>query len=290
MIDAYEQLLKRFPNTASKAEATYWIGVGHFDLERYAKALPYLEAAKRLDPASYTNKASIRIVLANYQLEQIPQLTESARAYIQAGRDQGVPTEAQKKDKKIPIPKAVLEYLGRKLAASGKHADAEFFLTHISTPSEPKKTTATIWKVLAETRMNLEKYGTAIEAFDHYIVMTEDPAEQGFAYLQRGKAQLALKQLSPALDSANECLRKWRQGRYNAEARILKGDILAADGKLEDAAREYLVVSQIFDDRKITPMALSKAINVYVSLGNQGEAAKLKEQLRSKFPDYRSGQ
>ena len=290
MIDAYERLLKRFPNTAGKAEGTYWIGVGHFDLEQYEKAIPYLENARRLDPNSYTNKASIRIILAYYQLEQIPQLTEAARIYIQSGRDQGVLNNAQKKDKPITIPKPVLEYLGRKLASQGKNFDAEFFLTHVSTPKEPKKTSATIWRTLADTRMKVEKYLEAIAAYDHFLVQTEEPAERGYAYLQRGKAQLALKKLAPALESANECLRIWRQGRYNAEARILKGDITAADGNLEDAAREYLVVSQIFDDPKITPMALTKAINVYISLGNQTEATRLKQQLRAKFPDYREGQ
>jgi tetratricopeptide (TPR) repeat protein len=287
MIDAYEQLLKRFPNTSGKAEATYWIGVGHFDLEAYAKAIPPLQLARRLNPEAFTNKASIRIILAHYQLEQLAELTEAARNYIQSAADSSATTEAAQKDKRIPIPPPVLEYLGRKLAKERQYPDAEFFLTHLSTPDEPAKTTALIWKVLADTRMKLRKYKEAIPAFDAYLSQAQEPIEKGYAYLERGKAQLATSAFDPARDSARECLRIVKQGKVNAEARILLGDIAAAEGDLEGSVREYLVVSQIFEDKEITPIALTKAINVYLSLGDQEEAAKLRNQLRSKFPDYR---
>ncbi|MDF1814048.1 MAG: tetratricopeptide repeat protein [Verrucomicrobiales bacterium] len=287
MIDAYERLLKRFPNTSGKDEATYWIGVGHFDLEDYAKAIPPLEMARRMNPEAFTNKASIRIILSHYQLEQMAELTEAARTYILAGKEGGVPTETQKKDKRVPIPKPVLEYLGRKLARESKFADAEFFLTHLSTPDDPPKTSATIWKVLAECRMNLGKYEEAVPAWDNYLVQTEEQIEKGYAYLQRGTAQFALSKFDPARDSAKECLRIVKQGPINAKSQILLGDIAAAEGDLETAASQYLRVSQVFEDKEITPLALTKAINVFVSLEDQENVANLRNQLRSKYPDYR---
>lgn len=287
MIDAYERLLKRFPNTTGKDEATYWIGVGHFDLEQYAKAISPLEMARRMNPDAYTNKTSIRIILARYQLEQIPELAEAAHAYIQAGLDAGTPTEVQKKDKRVPIPHPVLEYLGRKLAKEREFEEAEFFLTHLSTPDEPAKTAAPIWKVLADCRMSLQKYKEAIPAWDNYIIQTEEPIERGNAYLQRGKCQLSIAKFDQARDSARECLRIVKQGRINAESRILLGDISTAEGDLEGGVREYLVVSQIFEDKEVTPVALTKAINVYISLGDQEKAIELREQLHAKFPDYR---
>ena len=288
MIDAYEQLLRRFPNTKGKAEATYWIGVGHFDMEQYAKAIPALKMAKQLNPSAYTNKGSIRIILSHYQLEQIAELTEAARIYIQAGRDQGVLTEEQKKDKRIDIPAGVLEYLGKKLAQDKNYQDADFFLTHlVSSTGDPKKTSAATWRVLAESRMEIKKYAEAVESWDHFLVQTEDQGQRGYAYLQRGKAQLSIDQTKAARDSARECLKLIKQGNLNAEARILLGDIAAAEGDLEGAAREYLVVSQIFNHKEITPRALTKAISAYISLGNQEEAAKLRNQLRNEYPDYK---
>ena len=66
------------------------------------------------------------------------------------------------------------------------------------------------------------------------------------------------------------------------------GDIAARDGDLEGAAREYLVVSQIFMDREITPMALTKAINAYLSLGEKEKVQKLRAQMQTSFPNYRA--
>lgn len=287
MIDAYEKLLKRFPNTSGKDEATYWIGVGHFDLENYAKAIPPLEAARRMNPDAFTNKSSIRIILAHYQLEQIPELTEAARTYIQSGNDGKVPNAAQKKDKKIPVPKPVLEYLGRKLHNERQYADADFFLTHLSTPKDPKQTSSAVWKVIADCRMQLRKYEDAIVAWDNYLAQTEEQAEQANANLQKGTAQIALEKYDQASESAKKTLRIAKQGRLNAEASILLGDIAAARGDLEGALVEYVKISQIFEDNEITPVALTKAINVCLSLGDQEKAATLSSQLRSKYPDYR---
>ena len=59
MIEAYKALLKRFPETAGKAEAHYWIGSGHFDLEQYEEAIPELKLrpANRTQPHLATNRA-----------------------------------------------------------------------------------------------------------------------------------------------------------------------------------------------------------------------------------------
>ncbi len=287
MITAYEELLKRFPNTPGKAEATYWIGVGHYDLERFAKAIPALETARRLNPQAFTNRASIRIILAHYSLEQIPELTEAARAYILSGADAGALTAAQKEDKKIPVPKAVLEYLGKKLFTEKKYADSEFFLSHMSTPNSPQDTASDIWKLIADARIKTGKFEPAIQAYDFYLAAADKPAQRGYAYLERGKAQLAISKLANARESARECLKIVKQGRYNAEARILLGDVLMVEGALNDAAAEYLIVSEVFEDPEVTPLALTKAINVYQKLGDDAKAQELGAKLQARFPDYR---
>jgi TolA-binding protein len=91
-----------------------------------------------------------------------------------------------------------------------------------------------------------------------------------------------------ARNSAQESLRSQKEGRTNAEARILLGDIAVANGRLEDAAREYLVVSQIFTDPEVTPLALTKVIKAYQSLGNREKAQELQQELSKNFPNYKA--
>jgi TolA-binding protein len=104
--------------------------------------------------------------------------------------------------------------------------------------------------------------------------------------LQQGVAQFCLRDFEAARAAAHESLRSQKEGRTNAEARLLLGDIAAADGNFDQAAREYLVVSQIFTDPEVTPRALAKTINAYESLGAQDKAKGLREELERKFPNY----
>jgi len=148
------------------------------------------------------------------------------------------------------------------------------------------KTSAMIWKLLGECRMKLKKHTEAILAYDNYIAQTERPPERASAYLERGHAQLCIKDFIAARSSAQESLRSQKEGRTNAEARILLGDISAADGRLDEAAREYLVVSQIFADPEVTPKALAKAIRAYQALGDITQAQRLTQELSNGYPNY----
>jgi len=184
------------------------------------------------------------------------------------------------------IPPQILEYLGRKLAESKSWKDAEFFLTAITDPARPDKTTASVWRLIGDSRAKLKKHAEAILAYDQFLVQTERPSERASAYLDRGVAQLCLRDFEAARTSAQESLRSQKEGRTNAEARILLGDIAAANGNLDEAAKSYLVVSQIFMDPEITPKALTKAINAYRSLGNQAKAQELTQELSAAYPNY----
>ena len=288
MIQAYRDLLAKFPETEGAGEAHYWIGIGEFDLQRYREALAELLKAREKDP-SLDDKATLRIVISQYHLEDIPQLAIETRRYLENApavpKDQ---PEGVEPAKRTPIPPQILEYLGRKLAEAKEWTDAEFFLTALTDPEQPDKTTASVWRLIGDCRAKLKKHAGAIEAFDQFLVQTERPSERASAYLARGVAQLCLRDFEAARNSAQESLRSQKEGRTNAEARLLLGDVSAANGNLEEAAKEYLVVSQIFMDPEITPKALTKAINAYRTLGNQAKAQELTQELSAGYPDYKA--
>jgi len=284
MINAYNDLLEKFPQTDGAAEAHYWIGIGYFDMEQHQQAIPELEKARELDP-EFDDKATLRLVICQYQLENIAKLAGEVRRYFE-----NTPAETEGSEtviKRAEIPPQIVEYLGRKLAADGQYEDSEYFLSSIAIPDSPQKTSASVWKLLAEARYKLKKHNAAITAFDQFLIQTERPSERASAYLLRGASQLCLRDFVAAKNSAQESLRSQKEGRTNAEARILLGDIAAANGNLEEAAREYLVVSQIFMDPEVTPKALSKAINAYQSLGNKEKVKQFRAELKSKFPNYK---
>ena len=79
-----------------------------------------------------------------------------------------------------------------------------------------------------------------------------------------------------------------KEGRTNAEARLLLGDVALAEGDPASAAREYLVVGQIFSDPQITPTALSKAAAAFRQSGDDTKAAQLEAQIQGDYPDFKA--
>ncbi|MCB1089407.1 MAG: tetratricopeptide repeat protein, partial [Verrucomicrobiae bacterium] len=245
MMAAYRELLEKFPESSATSEAHYWIGVGLFDLEKYADAVPELSAAREGDPKDFGTKASLRIILCHYQAENLDELATEAKAYLEAGKSDP--------DRAV-IPPQVLAYLGSKLFERQDFADAEPFLAAASTPDEPANTSSEIWDMLGQSRMKLERYADAIDPLNFYLSMTQRPSLRAQVLLSLGRAYLALKNFDKASESARDSLSSLKEGRTNAEARLLLGDVSAAQGDHETAAREYLVVSQIFVDPEITPL------------------------------------
>ncbi len=283
MIQGYQNLLAKFPETEGAGEAHYWIGIGQFDTEDFAAAVESLKKARELDP-TLDDKATFRIAIAHYQLDQIDALAVEAKRYLKNAPAEPAPDAPVRSE----LPPQVLEHLGRQLAAAGKYEDAEFFLTALTDPSKPEKTAASVWRILGQARAQLKKHQEAIAAFDQYLLQTDRPSERAAAYLDRGVAQLCLGDHAAARESAQESLRSQKEGRTNAEARLLLGDIAAASGNLSEAVKDYLVVSQIFMDPEITPKALTKAINAYRTLGDQAKAQELTQELSRSYPEYKA--
>lgn len=79
------------------------------------------------------------------------------------------------------------------------------------------------------------------------------------------------------------------EGRVNAEARLLAGDVQVERGRFEDAGKAFMSVALLYDDATITPRALQKAAFAYEKAGKQAEAARASEQLRTKYPEFARG-
>lgn len=283
MIQAYKNLLAKFPETDGAGEAHYWIGVGQFDTEEFLAAIESLKKARELDP-TLDDKATFRIAIAHYQLDQVDELAVEAKRYLAAKPAEPAAGGAARSE----LPPQVLEHLGREMFQAARHEEAEFFLTALTDPANPEKTAASVWRILGQARAKLKKHQDAIAAFDQFLLQTERPSERAAAYLDRGVAQLCLGDHGAARNSAQESLRSQKEGRTNAEARLLLGDISAAGGNLSEAVKDYLVVSQIFMDPEITPKALTKAINAYRTLGDQAKAQELTQELSRSYPGYKA--
>ncbi len=273
MVSAFLDLLKKFPETEAKAEANFWIGSGYIQQKKYQQAIPFLDKARQIDSKTYYEVATRRIILASYQMEDIEALTKETEKFLSSKR-------------KLTIPLPIFTYLGIKLFEQGKFEPAARFLDLSSTTESPERSRPEVWNYLGRANLELKLYAKAVGPLDIYLSFIDRPSLRAKTYVHKGNALLGLKKYDDATKAANEAMRLQKEGRINATARILLGDISLAQNDYDDAARLYLVVSQIFVDPLITPLALQKASSAYEKAGQNEKAKQLQGKLKEKYPSY----
>lgn len=267
MSRAFEKLLADFPKSAAAAQANFWLGWAAFEQKDYKAAISRLEAARTLDATQYGERASLRIILAHYYMEDRESVTREASNY-----------------KGGNLPSEITLWLASRLVDDGDYAKAEALLLPLT--SNPAALTPDAWINLAESEIRLGKFQAARGPADKFLATARDSGARARGLLASARISLGLKSPAEAAPVVEEALLLQPEGRLNAEARLLQGDILLAQGNAEGAARAYMTVAVLIDDAAVTPSALKKAADAYQRSNNRFEAEKALAELRQRYPDF----
>jgi TolA-binding protein len=107
--------------------------------------------------------------------------------------------------------------------------------------------------------------------------------------LALGAVKISAHKADDAQKIAEEIMTLQPEGRVNAEARLLAGDVQLERGRFDDASKAFMGVALLYDDPAITPRALQKAASAYQKAGKTEEADRVSRQLREKYPNYAGG-
>ncbi len=273
MIAAFEELLAKYPETRGAAEAHYWMGWGWYENRDYAKAVPALEKARQQDPEFY-DRASLRIILSYYYQKDVDNLLQEINVFLERKSDQTLPPE-------------VLAWLGVELFQRDDYANAVRLLEIAADPQEPDRSPDVVWDSLGRSYLKLGRFQKAVEPFDIYLKRISEPARRARVLLNKGTALNQSGEYGLARECAEEALRLEKEGRTNAYAWILLGDIAMKQENYKEASRCYIIPSQMFSDPQVTPEALAKAANAFDQLGESERAEEARSQLQSRYPDYK---
>ena len=273
MVEAYQALLAKYPNTEVRSEATFWIGGGLFDLKRYQECLAPLQEARDKNPAEFDEKVTLRLIFAYYHLKQEDKLLREMDRYL---------SKFKERDELVPV----IDYLARHLYETGNYAKAEPYLKRRSDPQNPAKTAPEIWRMLATVHMAARKWADAITDLSAFLLHNSHVEIRARAMLDQANCHLKLNALEQANKVAGDVLLLIRSGRLNAEARILLGDIAMAKGTPDQAVQQYVIVAEFDTDPVMLPMALHRLVGALEKQGKADAAAQYHKELDSKFPNY----
>jgi TolA-binding protein len=267
MSAAFERLLAEYPETRSAAQAKFWIGYAAFEKKDYREALPGLAAARKLDPDKYGERATLRLLLAQYYLQDRVAAAAEARAL------------AVEKS-----PKEVRLWLGAAALEAGDFAEAAEFLGPLANEQDAD---TGLRVSLARAQAGSGNHERARVTLETVLPLLHEPKETARAHLLLADSLIALQRGAEAKDHAEAALRLQPEGRINAEARVMNGRSLLAQDRFDDAARAFMAVALLYDEKDITPQALVLAEQAYRRAQNASDADRAHEELQRRYPDYK---
>ena len=276
MSDAFRQLLKEFPKSSVAAQANYYIGKAAFEAKDYKGALAPLDAARQLNKEQYYSLATLRIVSAFFYLKDRPALTKEVDEFLAANSSAKVPAE-------------ILEWLGVEYYNEKNYAAAEKYFSLLGQSESLGNVKPDFWFYLADAETKLKNFAQAEIAYQKYLQVATDPAAKAKTLLALGATKIAAHKPDDAQKIAEEIMSLQPEGRVNAEARLLAGDVQVERQHFDEAGKAFMGVALLYDDPAITPRALQKAALAYEKAGMKEEADRVAKQLRDKYPDYAGG-
>lgn len=276
MSDAFRQLLKEFPKSPVAAQAYYYIGKAAFEAKDYKGALAPLDAARQANKEQYYNPATLRIVSSFFYLKDRAALSREVDAFLATNPEAKIPAE-------------ILEWLGLEFYNEKNYAAAAKYLTLLGKAESLGNVKPDFWFYLADAETKLKNFAGAETAYEKYLQVATDPAAKAKTLLALGAAKISTHKPDEAQKIAEEIMRLQPEGRVNAEARLLAGDVQMERQNFDEAGKAFMGVALLYDDPAITPRALQKASLAYEKAGKKEEADRVAKQLREKYPDFAGG-
>jgi len=266
MVDTFRQLLKEFPKSSVAAQAQYYIGKAAFEAKDYKTALKALNAARQLNKEQYYNLASLRLILCQFYLKEV--------------------NEFMANSPNVNVPPEVLEWLGIEYYNEKNYEAASKYLSALAKVDNRGSVKPDFLFYLGDAATKLEKLSEAEDALGKYLQVAKDPAGKAKALIALGAIKIGIHKPDDAQKIAEEIMVLQPEGRVNAEARLLAGEVQLERGNFDGAGKAFMGVALLYDDPAITPRALDKAASAYQRAGKNEEADRLSRELRERYPNY----
>lgn len=275
LISSYQKLLEKYPSSKASAEAYFWIGWGQFELKKFKESSAALREARKLDKRSYHERATLRIILAEYSQQRVEAVQDELEALRQSVD-------------KIIIPPQIYLWLGVNLFDSNNYSESSYYLNLACNPQDPASTQAVVWRYLGQARLFTGEYKKSIEAFDFYLNTPQPSNNKARVLHDKSTALLALKEFKEAEKIVESALSLQPQSRIYGMLCLVWGEIALQQEKYDEAIKRLIKPTYAIEDSNITPTAILKSSFAHDKIGETNKAEELLSKLKSKYPKFKA--
>src|SRR5260370_41801674 len=177
------------------------------------------------------------------------------------------------------VPPEVLEWLGIEFYNEQNFEAAEKYLSALRTIDNAGKVKPDYLFYLGDAATKLKNLPEAEEAFAKYLQTAKDPAGKAKVLLTLGAVKISAHKPDEAQKIAEEIMALQPEGRVNAEARLLAGEVQLERGNFDDAGKAFKGVALLYDDPAITPRGLYKVSLSYPQASESDEGDRRSHEL-----------
>ncbi len=275
MVAAFDKLQTLYPKSPNAAEAHYWIGGNLLQKKEWAKAAEHLEAALAGKLAkNRVRTANAQLVVAYYQLENAEKTLAHAQMLVDGGTGKLIPAE-------------ICGWIGSKMYEAGKLEASLNYLKMALDSTSDAGLRIRCSETAARAAAKLGRWEQAAACYRD-VIEFEGRSERGFnAAIGLAEALLRTGEFKEGKDTLEKLLEWHPEGPENARVQMLLGELYTGMKNHREAARYFMRVAALYDDRKITPEALHRAAKAFDACGRTGDAAQARRELDQRFPTYR---
>jgi len=275
LISSYQKLLEKYPSSKASAEAYFWIGWGQFELKKFKESSAALREARKLDKRSYHERATLRIILAEYSQQRVEAVQDELESLRQSVN-------------KIIIPPQIYLWLGVNLFDGNNYSESSYYLNLACNPQDPASTQAVVWRYLGQARLFTGEYKKSIEAFDFYLNTPQPSNNKARVLHDKSTALLALKEFKEAEKIVETALSLQPQSRIYGMLCLVWGEIALQQEKYDEAIKRLIKPTYAIEDNNITPTAILKSSFAHDKIGETNKAEELLSKLKSKYPKFKA--
>jgi hypothetical protein len=181
-------------------------------------------------------------------------------------------------------PAEVRKWLGLSALEAGDFAEAKDFLGPLGSADDADDE---LRFALARAQAGTKDHEAARATLQKLLPRLVQPKDKAKAHLMMAETLIGAGDGAAAKQHAEEALRLQPEGRVNAEARLVNGRALLAQDRFDDAARAFMAIALLYDEKDLTPQALVLAEQAYRRAQNIPDAERAREELQRRYPDYK---
>ncbi|CAB4243075.1 conserved exported protein of unknown function [Methylacidimicrobium sp. AP8] len=276
MEQALRAMVEEYPKAKLRPLGCLLLGKAELEEKKYAEAEKHLLEAREGEPAQFFGPATTMLVWVAYSEKNL----EKTSRYLGELEEKAPDAAAQ-------IPAALYYWVGVSWAKENRLLLAKNALQKVCSRKDAGRYLASAYWELAEVERKLHEWSDAVACYREFRKLDPGAADNSPVLLGIAEAETGVGDYAEAQKHLEQVLLQEPEGRRNAEARMLLGNLYWAQKNYAEAAKTYSTLSLIYQDNEITPRAMDKAASSFARCGNEEQAADWRRRLKEKYPDFK---